>query len=228
MYIYQIEVSNVCSLQCEYCPHPTQERRKGFMSQETFAKCVRLYKMSQNRYPLFLHNFGEVLLHPKLPELLRHARAEGVECSFYTNGVRPNGQPYDRDVWRNLADCGLKRVAFSAHALSIGQFRSAVRGVVQVTSIWDPKESPRDTWAGQVGQEHGQDGQGETPRVGPCIFERENAFVVLWDGRISSCCIDVEGRRSPLTVDEVLENGGYMFEPISLCDGCGCHVDKPM
>jgi hypothetical protein len=38
------------------------------MSFDTFKKCVELFKVSENRNTLRLHNFGEALLHPELPK----------------------------------------------------------------------------------------------------------------------------------------------------------------
>jgi Radical SAM superfamily len=213
MYVYQIEVSNLCSLRCDYCPHPKQQRRKGFMSFETFAKCVQLYRMADNRNELFLHNFGEVLLHPELCGFLRYAADLGVKCSFFTNGVDGKRQPFTRAFWQKLADHGLERVDFSSHALTVEQFREITDGVVRVGNVFDPKLVKLGTWAGQVGA-------AEVPTSQPCLFERRNALVVLWDGRISSCCLDVEGRRSPLWIDDLLQGTPYRFEPISLCNTC--------
>lgn len=49
----QIEASNLCSLTCVYCPHPTHVRPKGNMTMETFTKCVEIVKRSDNpRYAL--------------------------------------------------------------------------------------------------------------------------------------------------------------------------------
>jgi hypothetical protein len=220
MFIYQIELSNYCSLKCSYCPHPGQVREKGLMSVETFRKCIALYKLCRNTQPLTLHNFGEALLHPKLSEFIAYARDEGVRVVFFTNGVNPAGVPYPREVWQKLAASGLEEVNFSAHALSAPVFRAIVDGVVRVGRIFDPRTSRMGTWGGQVplvtlGPVR------EYPQEGPCLFERRRAFVVLWDGKISACCLDAEGRREELWVDDLLRSGRYEFAPISLCAGCG-------
>jgi sulfatase maturation enzyme AslB (radical SAM superfamily) len=213
MFVYEIEVSNVCSLTCIYCPHPTQARRKGFMSFETFRKCIELYKRCENREPLCLHNFGEVLLHPKLPSYIRYASDQRVTVRFFTNGLTPKKIPYTRKYWQHLADQGLREVHFSAHELPLEQFQTIVDGVVRIRKTFDPLTSVIGTWAGQVGAS-------DEPLVEPCLFERRNAFVVLWDGRISACCIDAEGQRQGLTVDDLLRTQTYDFERIPLCGGC--------
>lgn len=213
MYIYQIEVSNICSLRCTYCPHPLQLRKKGFMSLEVFGKCVELFRMARNRNTLRLHNFGEVLMHPRLPEFIAYAKARGVECSFFTNGVRPGGSPYSRSYWQQLANAGLRTVDFSSHVISLEEFMQVTDGVIEIGREFNPRTRVLGSWAGQTGPP-------ETPVSEPCIFERQNALVVLWDGRISSCCLDVEGRRSELWIDDVLRQGSYCFEAISLCSSC--------
>lgn len=220
MLVYQIELSNVCSLTCGYCPHPTQSRTRGFMDDDTFAKCVELYTRSDNVGPLYLHNFGEVTLHPRLPELLELARSRGVECSFYTNGMATRTTPQTREYWERLAAAGLRSVDFSSHALPVEEFRAIVDGVVEVKKTFDPQVRKLGTWAGQTGPK-------EEPVPEPCLFERDNAVVILWDGRVSVCCFDVEGRRQGLTVDDLLRTGTYEFAPIPLCGGCGSmrHVE---
>jgi len=214
MYIYQIEVSNHCSLTCSYCPHPFQARPKGLMTFATFRKCVELFKNHcDNVATLRLHNFGEVTLHPELPEFIRYARAEGVRCSFFTNGMRSRTQPHTERYWRELADAGLETVDFSAHVMSTSEFRATTGNRVVIGRVYDPGAVVPGSWAGQVGP-------AETPVPEPCIFQRMSALVVLWDGRISSCCLDVEGQFEGLHVDDLLAGRRYRFTPIPLCSTC--------
>jgi hypothetical protein len=213
MYIYQIEVSNICSLKCTYCPHPTQERSKGMMSFETFRKCVELYQICENKETLRLHNFGEALLHPELPAFIRYADDRGIKCSFFTNGLTMKKVPFSRQFWQNLADHGLETVDFSSHELETEEFEKIVGGVIKLGRVFNPRTRVLGTWAGQTGPP-------ETPVPEPCIFERMNAVVVLWDGRISSCCLDVEGQVKGIQVDDLLRDKTYAFAPIRLCNTC--------
>ena len=71
----QIEVSNLCSLSCVYCPHPSQLRQKGNMSMDVFKKCIELTERSDNpvyfgKKFLRLNHFGEPLLNPLLPKFI--------------------------------------------------------------------------------------------------------------------------------------------------------------
>jgi Radical SAM superfamily len=213
VYIYQIEVSNICSLKCTYCPHPEQQRTKGMMSLEVFQKCVELFGICQNKATLRLHNFGEVLLHPQLPVFIKYADERGVKCSFFTNGLTMKKTPFSREFWRNLADHGLETIDFSSHELKLEEFQEIVDGVVKIGRVYDPHTRVLGTWAGQTGPP-------EIPVPEPCIFERMNAMVVLWDGRISSCCLDVEGQAKGLHIDDLLRDKSYKFIPIRLCNTC--------
>lgn len=183
------------------------------MSLETFDKCLRLFRMCYNRNTLRLHNFGEVLMHPRLPEMVAAATAAGIEVSFFTNGVGMDRLPFPAAYWKRLATAGLRTVDFSSHGLSLEEFRTAVDGLISVGRVFDPREKVLGTWAGQCGL-------AESPTSEPCLFARDSAFVVLWDGRVSSCCLDVEGQRSSLWIDDVLCSGAYGFEPMSLCGSC--------
>lgn len=196
------------------------------MSFGTFRKCIDLYALCDNEYPLFMHNFGEPLLHPELPDFIAYATSRDVEVSFFTNGLRPGGKPYSREDWSALKARGLKRVGFSAHGMTIEDFMEKTRDIVDVLAVWDPHGSPRDTWAGQVSEALEGVSVDCPPVPEICIFERENAFVVLWDGRIASCCIDVEGRGTDLTVDDLIARQTYRFHGNPLCDGCDCYVEK--
>ena len=160
-----------------------------------------------------MHNFGEPTLHPDLPEMISLARSEKVLCTFFTNGLVSDGRPLPRSYWQKLADHGLESVNFSAHGLSTEAFQNIIEGVVVMGRVFDPRARTLGTWAGQTGPP-------EVPVEDACIFRRMNAFVVLWDGRISGCCLDVEGAPAQLTVDELLKKRDYAFSKIPLCKAC--------
>jgi radical SAM protein with 4Fe4S-binding SPASM domain len=78
-----IEISNICNLQCSFCP--AVERRKGVMSVDDFAKIVdQVAPLAQQ---ICLHLMGEPLLHPRLPELVDICEAKGVKVFLVSNGV---------------------------------------------------------------------------------------------------------------------------------------------
>jgi len=98
--------------------------------------------------------------------------------------------------------------------MPLAKFREIVDGVVQIRKTFEPIPSRIGTWAGQVGEP-------DEKLEEPCLFEKQKAFVVLWDGRIATCCIDVEGQGSGLMIYDLLKPQTYQFEKIPLCATCG-------
>ncbi len=221
--VMQIEVSNMCSLSCVYCPHPSQVRPKGNMTLETFKKCMELVRRSDNpsihgKRFVWLNHFGEPLLNPMLPDFIRYAVARDVEVSFASNGVDYNHKMFSRGHWQSLADAGLRYVIISAHDRSATKLRNHVGDIIDIVSTWQPKRSQLHDWAGQV--DLGPLAAVERLPVmqEPCDYESKDMFAVTWDGRIAGCCYDIEGRTG-LSIDDVLTNG-FRFKPISLCSSC--------
>lgn len=219
MKIYQIEVSNLCNLTCSYCPHPTQTRAKGNMTRLTFEKSVELL-IRCGQHTAYLHNFGEPLLHPQIADFVRHCTERGVEASFFTNGV-----PLTGNLLARLADAGLRYLYVSEHTRGeIRRVEALIAGAglpVEVRDGFRPRRDQLHTWAGQVTHGRGTLPVHPSEGPGPCLFQRQEAAVVLWDGRISACCIDVEGRGALGTVDDYLADpASYEFRPIDLCQGC--------
>lgn len=186
------------------------------MSQSTFEQSIELLIRCDQR-TAFLHNFGEPLLHPLLAEYVRHCTSRGVEASFFTNGVSLTA-----DLLDDLESAGLATIYLSEHTQGerarIQQLIAASRSKVILHADFRPRRRELHSWAGQVAIRSGSIG-----RIGmaPCLFERELAAVVLWDGRVNVCCIDDEARGVRGTVTDYLDSTHeYEFRPIPLCDTC--------
>lgn len=192
--LYQIELTSYCDMKCSYCPHPEMERGKGHMSPETLAECIAYAKkMGQTR--LVVHHFGEPLLHPHLKERLLQIAHAGMEIEFSTNGLllekrlpmlleipgkiiitlsmhqwadQPSEQYFEAlEMWRERAK-GTNIIFQKAF--------NALKGKPYRLHDWlQFPQAPRDYYKA-------------------CDFLRENWGVVLWDGRIVSCCADHEGK----------------------------------
>jgi hypothetical protein len=217
--IYQIEISNFCNLTCSYCPHPAQARAKGNMTWQTFEKSIELLLRCGQR-TAYLHNFGEPLLHPQIADFVRHCTERDVEASFFTNGLLLTG-----DLLTRLAEAGLRYLFVSEHtrgeALRVEALIAEAGLPIEMRGPFKPQRDQLHTWAGQVAHGGGTLPVHPSEGTGPCLFQREQAAVVLWDGRISVCCIDVEGRGKRGVVDDYLaEPASYKFRPIGLCQSC--------
>lgn len=220
MKIYQIEISNLCNLTCSYCPHPTQEREKGLMSIDTFQKAIELVRRCEQKRA-YLHNFGEPLLHPLIFDFIKYAFARDVSVSFYTNGVL-----LDVEMAQRLAAAGLREICVSDHVAGESNRVQVLFHVysipIHVIETFRPGNETLHTWADQVSvpKAFSKSKEDDARPHGPCIFERQKAAVVLWDGRVNVCCIDNEATGVLGTVDDYLHRISYSFRPIPLCLNC--------
>lgn len=78
-----IEISNICNIQCSFCP--VVERDKHMMSVEQFKSVLAQAKTHAQE--ICLHLMGEPLAHPKITEILKICDEEGVQIQLTTNGL---------------------------------------------------------------------------------------------------------------------------------------------
>ncbi|HEY8270239.1 MAG TPA: SPASM domain-containing protein [Pseudobdellovibrionaceae bacterium] len=81
-----IEISNICNLQCNFCP-PVQ-REKRLMSLEIFNSVVK--QVAPLTEQVTLHLMGDPLVHPKLNEFIAVCERHKVPIFLVTNGVLMN------------------------------------------------------------------------------------------------------------------------------------------
>ena len=77
-----LEITNVCNLNCSFCPGTRHAPR--FLSVEEFRLLAG--KLRRQTDYLYFHLLGEPLLHPELGALLRIAGELGFACMITTNG----------------------------------------------------------------------------------------------------------------------------------------------
>jgi MoaA/NifB/PqqE/SkfB family radical SAM enzyme len=84
-----IEITNACNFKCTWCPDEIMDRRRGFMKKERVLRL--LDEVAGKRpwlgplHPVKLHQMGEPMLHPDLPEIVAHAESRGVGVELNTN-----------------------------------------------------------------------------------------------------------------------------------------------
>ncbi|MBI3325450.1 MAG: SPASM domain-containing protein [Nitrospinae bacterium] len=79
-----IESTNVCNLDCLFCPYGRQQREKGYVGMDLYQKIIDECKGHQPK--LWLHFLGEPLLHRDLPAMVAYAKAQGLpQVGFSTN-----------------------------------------------------------------------------------------------------------------------------------------------
>jgi len=110
-----IEITNHCNYRCIMCPNtqlPHRTRRKGFMSFDLYKKIID--EIADKVYHIYLHGFGEPLLHPKFLEFLQYAKEVGVRrISFLTNGSLLTDY-----LARKLVEIGVHSVAISFEGIT--------------------------------------------------------------------------------------------------------------
>jgi len=84
-----VEITNACNFKCTWCPDEIMGRRRGFMKKERVFRL--LDEIAEKKawlgplFPVKLHQMGEPMLHPDLPQIVAHAEARGVAIELNTN-----------------------------------------------------------------------------------------------------------------------------------------------
>lgn len=78
-----VEITNVCNLDCNFCPKTTREKK--FITPKEFAFVLEQIRPYTDH--IYLHLMGEPLLHPQLDELLTISEEMGMQVNITTNGT---------------------------------------------------------------------------------------------------------------------------------------------
>lgn len=78
-----IEITNVCNLNCDFCPKHHRDRRQ--LTAEEFDLLTD--RIRGKVCFLYFHLMGEPLLHPLLPQFIRTAREKGFKTVLTSNGT---------------------------------------------------------------------------------------------------------------------------------------------
>lgn len=197
--IYQIDTTNFCNAKCSYCPHPTHERERGFISEETFKATMRVMKNKE----VSLHHFGEPLLHKGLERLIEIAVAHGVDVGFSTNAEILTQERLDR-----LAAVGLKwlRLHTDPFGIRLSQFRVPEGLEFTEHALEADNDAPKKDMVSFSGH---LDMAPQKRGIDRCSYLHDQWAVVLWDGSFALCCHDIEGTRS---ADLCQSCEGYVFK----------------
>jgi radical SAM protein with 4Fe4S-binding SPASM domain len=103
-----IEISNICNLQCTFCPEV--EREKKILSLENFRKILK--DVLPYTEQVCLHLMGEPLAHPEFPEILKICEEEGAVIHLTTNGTFLSKYGFETF----LKSKSLRQINFSIHS----------------------------------------------------------------------------------------------------------------
>lgn len=101
----QVEITNVCNLNCKICMRHGFERPNGFLSLDNFK---RILDSGNFRY-VGLHGWGEPLLNKQLFDMVRYAESKGVSTNLTTNGT------LIQENIDNILSSGLWEIAFGIY-----------------------------------------------------------------------------------------------------------------
>lgn len=118
-YVYCIEISGGCQLRCPSCPvgnFGDANRPKGMMKIDLFKEILEKIQKEKivDRPIVWLYNWGEPTLHPKLPEILKLLREFGLESWISSN------LSVERD-WVDIvrAEPGLFKISLSGYTQDV-------------------------------------------------------------------------------------------------------------
>ncbi len=104
---FYIEITNVCNLNCSFCPQT--KRQPEFMKLETFHSILDQIKTYTDY--IYFHVKGEPLLHPDIDKFLDICSEKGFKVNITTNGTRIN-----KVKDKLIAKPALRQVNFSLHS----------------------------------------------------------------------------------------------------------------
>lgn len=104
-----IEISNVCNLQCSFCPEVI--RAKKLIDLELFEKIVK--QVAPITEQVAFHLMGDPLVHPKLADLVEICGKYKAPIFFVTNGVLMTTK--NRAILLNPA---FRQINFSLHSFN--------------------------------------------------------------------------------------------------------------
>lgn len=102
-----IEISNVCNLQCSFCPEVI--RSKKLMDLDLFRNIIQQVALLTEQ--VCFHLMGDPLVHPKLSELIGICEENQVKIFFVTNGVLLREKQVEL-----LLNPTIRQVNFSLHS----------------------------------------------------------------------------------------------------------------
>lgn len=106
-WISNIELISICNLQCRICIDKPL-RQKRVMQLEQVVKIAEKNRDLLVGQRIWLHHFGEPLLHPQLTEIIRYLSNLGVLPRLSTNATLLHSE-----ISRNLMEAGLDEIVFS-------------------------------------------------------------------------------------------------------------------
>ena len=122
--VLHIELTSMCNLRCEMCPHIRMKREKKHMDLDLFKKLVDSLPPKKVDV-IALYFFGEPLLYPHLVEAIHYLKTKRPEIYTF---IRTNAQLLKEDLARNLLNSGLDSLQFSIEGANKQTYEKIMTG----------------------------------------------------------------------------------------------------
>lgn len=197
--LIQVELTNYCNLHCSFCYRKYMVRPQGFITKRTFKKALLLGKKLKVK-EVWLHNFGESMLHPNLVKFIRSG-AKYFKVGFATNGSLLTFEKLRELKKNNLSylDISLNMETFKTylvHLVSMYQlaneigldcrFRSVINSLEEYKYLLSLFKEFKIRWQRAMIRNT------KKVRTQRCLA-KDKVCVILWTGKVSACCGDFNG-----------------------------------
>ena len=216
--LLRIESTNNCNFKCTFCPHPTMERAKGYMDEKLFKKVID-QASALGFLKLDLRNFGEPMLDKRLSKFAEYACSKGLENIYiHTNGYGISKKKVDEWGSSGIKDVNIslspkREFSISRPGIDANRLFNDIENVMTGDSEWknilstdyirtglSTKEEEKEffDWLKKIHLSKRIDielhnwANGEAKKYIQC-HRLWTSITVLFDGRVSLCCLDYEG-----------------------------------
>lgn len=103
----QIEISDICNLQCKYCDVHTNSNQIGFIDLDFFKFLVDQATYATHIFPQF---WGEPSLHPEFERILEYCKHKKKIVNYYTNATII----HNKDIEKILINTDLMHISIDS------------------------------------------------------------------------------------------------------------------
>lgn len=186
----EIETNTGCNRKCRICPRSAYEREAGWMSDELYTRILGQLADMGFRGRLSPVFYNEPLLDPRLPRLMREARAALPRSTLV---VFTNGSLLTRENVRELLDAGVDTLLVSQYE---GNLRADEASYAEATAGLSPAERRRIRYR-TLGDDDPLSTSGgliavRKPVTRSRCMQASSSCVIDYQGNVVLCCNDYE------------------------------------
>lgn len=109
-YVIDVELTNKCNLQCDFCSRKFMERQQGMMEDSTFKEILK--QIAGKEIGIRFIRWGEPFLHKKILDYSKEIKHANIPLHITTNG-----QLLNKKICKSLVSMQLDSITFSMQGL---------------------------------------------------------------------------------------------------------------